>query len=334
MSAPALSIVIVNYNTFKLTTLCIQSIQEETSNLSYEIILVDNGSVERDPEGFLSKFPAIRLIKLKENVGFACGNNAGIAVARAPVILLLNSDTKIVNNAIEHTYHFLQQDNAVGLVGCKLLSEDGTEQLSSYIPTSHPLLNLFVGENLFLQKFISFTGLFRKYGNHLDVVRDYQKQNHFCEAVSGAFMMLKTEVVKQCGAFDPDFFLYAEETEWCRNRIRKKFRIMYYAEAAIIHFGGKSSRSELVHKQMMLSSFLYSYKVGRGFYTIVFLIYLFNTCSNVLALPLLKRETFQIIREQQKAFFKIMKDLVFNIPAYSNRYGSRPAPLRIKEYQR
>src|SRR5690349_21603761 len=95
------SIVIINYNTFELTCKCIASIIEKTRQVSYEIILVDNASVECKADLFLEKYPQIVLIKNSHNQGFAGGNNTGILAARGQVILLLNSDTELVNNAVD-----------------------------------------------------------------------------------------------------------------------------------------------------------------------------------------------------------------------------------------
>ena len=94
------SIIIINYNTFELTSQCIASVEEQTKGIAYEIILVDNASKECSPQQFTAKFPTIHLIESSVNLGFAGGNNLGIAAAQGDVILLLNSDTKLINNAV------------------------------------------------------------------------------------------------------------------------------------------------------------------------------------------------------------------------------------------
>jgi GT2 family glycosyltransferase len=94
-----LSVIIINYNTFRLTSNCIRSLREKLTGVEYEIILIDNASTECDPELFSEKFPFIRLIKSKENTGFTGGNNLGVAAAQGKYLLLLNSDTELINNA-------------------------------------------------------------------------------------------------------------------------------------------------------------------------------------------------------------------------------------------
>src|SRR5205085_2670410 len=113
------SIIIVNYNTFELTCACIQSVLARTEKVSFEIILVDNASVERPAGDFLEKFPSIILVENKENLGFARGNNAGIARASGDMILLLNSDTELMNDAIAICWSFLQTQPSVGVVSAR-----------------------------------------------------------------------------------------------------------------------------------------------------------------------------------------------------------------------
>src|ERR1700722_7652798 len=94
------SIIIINYNTFELTKNCIESVRFKTT-IPYEIILVDNNSTERPADEFKNLFPDIKLVKSKVNCGFSKGNNLGIEVAQGDYILLLNSDTILLNNAID-----------------------------------------------------------------------------------------------------------------------------------------------------------------------------------------------------------------------------------------
>src|ERR1700761_7305700 len=94
-----LSIIIINYNTFQLTCNCIQSIYDKLTGVDFEIILVDNASVECDAHLFKAKFPNINLIISPTNTGFTGGNNLGVANATGEYLLLLNSDTELINNA-------------------------------------------------------------------------------------------------------------------------------------------------------------------------------------------------------------------------------------------
>jgi len=329
---PHLSIIIINYNTYQYTVNCIRSIKKWVTHLDYEIILVDNASKECSAQNFQNEFPEINLIALAVNVGFGRGNNEGIKVAKASTLLLLNSDILVVDNTIELTYQFLIEQKETGMVGCKLLNEDRTEQLSSFIHVRFPFINLLVNSNPFLSKLSRTLNIPKNY-DHARATYAAQKNTHSCEAVSGAFMMVKKEVIEQCGDFDPDFFMYCEDTEWCRNRIVKKFQIKYYADAAVIHLGGKSSSSLAVQKQTQLSSFLYNYKTGWMDYALALAITALNSACNLVALPFFTRGTRKSIIIQQQSLLSIIPYLFWSIPRYKRAYGSRPYPLLIDEYK-
>ena len=125
---PIVSIILINYNTFQLTCNCIESIIQFTKGVDYEIILVDNNSIECDANLFLQKFSNVKLIKSAENGGFAKGNNLGIKQANGDFILLLNSDTYLIDDAISKTVNYYQQNKLNGIIGCKMLYPNGTLQ--------------------------------------------------------------------------------------------------------------------------------------------------------------------------------------------------------------
>src|SRR5690554_1692874 len=122
------SIIIINFNTFQLTCECIESILDKTKGVSYEVILVDNGSVECDPDLFKEEFPMINLIKSKLNLGFSKGNNLGIKSSKGEMVLLLNSDTVLENDAISICYNRLIREKRVGVITSKLIYPNGEVQ--------------------------------------------------------------------------------------------------------------------------------------------------------------------------------------------------------------
>jgi GT2 family glycosyltransferase len=126
-----LSIIMINYNTFTLTCNCIQSIREKLVDVEYEVILVDNASVECDPNLFKEKFPWITLVVNPVNTGFTGGNNTGIEHSKGDYILLLNSDTELINNAPKICLDYLMQHKEVGIVSCQLTYPDGSIQYNT-----------------------------------------------------------------------------------------------------------------------------------------------------------------------------------------------------------
>src|SRR5215204_1372499 len=123
-----LSIIIINYNTFQLTCNCIRSIKETTNATSYEIVLIDNNSKECDADKFLEVFPDIKLIPLKENVGFGRANNRGAEAAKGKYVLLLNSDTIVNQNTIDETVDYLEKHPEMDILGCKVFTNGGAVQ--------------------------------------------------------------------------------------------------------------------------------------------------------------------------------------------------------------
>jgi GT2 family glycosyltransferase len=329
-----ISIVILNYNTFDLTANCIRSIYEHTKKLTVEVIVVDNGSAERNPDDFLRQFPGIVLKKLPENVGFSRGNNIGIEVASADVVLLLNSDILVIDDAIEKVYSYFQPRPDLGMIGCKLLNEDGSEQLSSFVHVQYPLLNLWINSSPIFHQIARFFPSLDLYANYFEFVKRSQQKTHSCAAIGGAFMMFRRSTLSRYGFLDPDFFLYCEDTEWCRNRILKHHEIVYYSEAAVIHLSSRSSPSHLVEKQSLLSSFLYAYKLGTFNYLASLFIYITSSLLNLLLVFFMKKINRRKHVRLMLSFIALMPIILFNIPKFRRAFGSRTEPLRIREYRR
>ncbi len=112
-----LSAIIINYNSFHLTSDCIRSVISYTKDISYETILVDNASTKSDPGKFLEEFPGISLIRSAVNGGFAYGNNFGIEKSTGEYILLRNSDTVLKEESIFQSLGYLRNNKAVGVLG-------------------------------------------------------------------------------------------------------------------------------------------------------------------------------------------------------------------------
>jgi len=202
------SIILVNHNTREILRKCLKSIGKQTKGIAYEIILVDNNSTDGSAEMVQGEFPAVQLIRNSENRGFAAANNQGISRACGDYTLLLNSDTEVLDGAIQRTLEFMERHPEAGVVGCKLLNRDGTLQPSC---RSFPsVLNLFT-ESFFLYIIFKRSNLFGKYHmtffNH-ESIREV-------DVVKGAYMMIRKEVFDRVGLFDESYFMYAEEMDFC-----------------------------------------------------------------------------------------------------------------------
>jgi GT2 family glycosyltransferase len=233
-----LSIIVVSYNTKDLTQKCIESIVKNTHKISYEIIVVDNASTDGSIEKIRnSKFEIrnpIVIIENKTNLGYAKANNLGIKAAKGKAYLLLNSDTLILENAIDKAYEHLKEADILTI---NLKNEDMTNQQAAGFGPN--LFNIFcwaffIDDLPFLGKMI-----------HPYQISDksFFNKSHQVDWVMGAFLMMTSRVVEKIGFLDEKIFMYGEEMEFCKRAKLKKFKIMYFAVPSIIHFGMGSAES-------------------------------------------------------------------------------------------
>ncbi len=231
-----LSIVIVNYNTEKLLKSCLESVYAGSNGTPLDIWVVDNHSRDDSVAMVKSLFPRVKVIENPSNVGFSRANNLVISQSRSDFILLLNPDTVIIDDAIERVVKFMREHPEVGIVGCKVLNRDGTLQLACRrsIPTPEVA-------------FYRLTGLSRLFPQSRTMARynmtyESPDRTHEVDAVSGAFLMIRRDVVDQIGPLDERFFMYGEELDWCLRAKRAGWTVMYYPEARIVHYKGESTK--------------------------------------------------------------------------------------------
>ena len=234
MSMIDVSIIIVNWNTKKLLQDCLKSVFEQTKGVNIEVIVVDNASTDGSQDMVGKEFPVVVLIKNKENRGFAAANNQGIAVARGRYVLLLNSDTIVLEDVIAKTTAFADANPAAGVVGCRVLNPDRSLQPTCFMFPS--VLNMFLSSTYLYKIFPKsrFFGRERMTWWDRNDVREV-------DVVTGCFMLIRREAIEQVGVFDEQFFMYAEETDWCYRFKEKDWKIMFAPVGEIVHYGGQSS---------------------------------------------------------------------------------------------
>ena len=229
------SVVVVNYNTFDLTCNCIRSIVTFTKDTTYEIILVDNASIDRPTEALADLFPKLTIIKSQENVGFAKGNNLGIAHAKGKYILLLNSDTVLINDAITLIKNFLDLNPEVATASARLEDVDGTAQHNCQ---RFPSIRYKLFELLRLQKLLG-----KSVGAKvlLGPFFDYNSIT-YPDWVWGTFFMFRKEHLELLPGkkLADDFFMYGEDMQWCMEFRKLGFKVAFVPQARVIHLLGKS----------------------------------------------------------------------------------------------
>lgn len=236
--APKVSIAIVNWNTRDLLEACLGSIFKETTAFPVEVIVVDNNSNDGSCEMVKKIFKQVTLIENPENLGFARGTNQGLQSARGEYALMLNSDTVILDGAIEKTVAFADSHPEAAGIGCKLVYPDGRFQNSCF-----RLPNLFgtVMESVFLAHSFkrSYILNWNRYG-----CRDHDwKTYREVDCVMGSFVLLRRSILEDVGLLDNDYFMYGEETDLCYRIKKAGWKIYYYPDATIVHVHGGSQKT-------------------------------------------------------------------------------------------
>lgn len=233
VEGPDVTIIIVSYQTRDMTLACIRSVIDQTSATSYEIIVLDNASMDGSADAIRSSFPDIHLIASDQNLGFARANNVAAARARGRRLLLLNPDTVILDHAIDRLHAFATKHPTCGIWGGRTVFADGTLNPAScwHRATLWSLFCLALGLTQFRDSpLFNWEG----YGGW---ARDTERQ---VDIVTGCFFLIDRVLWDQCRGFDPVFFMYGEEADLCLRARRFGARPMITPDATIIHYGHAS----------------------------------------------------------------------------------------------
>ena len=231
-----LSVVIVSWNVRDLLRQCLSTLAD-SHPLSLKVIVVDNASADDSVDMLRAEFPAVQLVANPDNRGFPAANNQGIAVAHGRYILLLNSDTEVVGDALATMVAFADAHPDVGVVGPQLLNPDGSVQSSR---RRLPTLATAFFESTWLQPYAPRRLLERYY-----VLDQPDDATLDVDWVKGAALMARREAIEQVGLLDEGFFMYSEELDWCRRFREAGWRVVYLSTAQITHHEGKSSEQVL-----------------------------------------------------------------------------------------
>lgn len=237
-----LSIIIVSWNTRDLLRACLKSIYAQRSGLDFEVFVIDNASRDGSPQMVRRDFPKVQLFKNAENLGFARACNQGLRRAQGCYVVLLNPDTRLLDDAFGHMVAFLDKHPDIGALGPRIVDADGSVDVrcARRLPT-------LAGE------FFEKTRLDRRYphsrlfGRYLMTYWDHNDSRDV-EALSGACLMVRREALEQVGGLDEGFFMYGEDIDWCYRIRQAGWRVFYYSDAQIMHLGSQSTN--LVYEDM------------------------------------------------------------------------------------
>lgn len=222
-----------------------ESVFTHTKDLNFEIIVLDNASTERDAGEFKNRFPNIHLIQSETNLGFAKGNNLAIQSCKGEVLLLLNSDTELLENSISICYNDLIKEKETGVITCQLISSGNSTQHNCQ---SFPSYWKYLFEKSRLHKLVSkktkSTYLQGHYWNYTEA--------GYPDWVWGTFFMFKKKVLEALPLqqlYD-DYFMYVEDMKWCWDIRKAGYSIKYLPQTKVKHLlGGSSAKAnELIVK--------------------------------------------------------------------------------------
>lgn len=231
-----LSVIIVNYNVRHFLEQCLHSVFKAAQKVEAEVIVVDNNSVDGSCHMVKDKFPQVKLIENKENVGFSTANNQAITMACGEYILLLNPDTIVEEDTFRKALEFMDLHPDAGCTGVKMIDGKGRFLPESKRGLPTPWVAFY--------KIFGLSGIFprsAKFGRYHLSYLDPDK-THEVDVLCGAFMLLRSEALTRTGLLDESFFMYGEDIDLSYRLQKAGYKNYYYPGTTIIHYKGESTR--------------------------------------------------------------------------------------------
>ncbi|MGA0556458.1 glycosyltransferase family 2 protein [Larkinella sp. VNQ87] len=273
MQNPDLSIILVNYKTPHLIVDCLHSVQQHTTGLTYEVLVVNNDPDLSGKAVVLNAFPTTRWIEMGYNSGFSRANNRGIDESKGRLVLLLNSDTLLIDNVLKRCADVLDSRPEVAAVGPMQINREGKVHTEAYDGFSQLRRYFFI---------LPTSGFFRRMLLRFLPDNQYIDPNQV-DWLIGSFIMTRRETIRKAGKLDENFFMYAEDVEWCW-RLGQQGKMLLLRDAFYIHLEYGSSTDYQERKvthinrfkpQMHVSNLLWVRKqFGIGAYLLLMLHYL------------------------------------------------------------
>ena len=249
------SIIIVNYNTCNLTLQCLSSVFEQTKNVCFEVIVVDNASSDNSVISIRERFPSVKIIESSVNLGFGKANNLGGNYSNGKYLFLLNSDTILVNNIVSQFYNFMESNLSIAACGASLVNSNN---------------ELLISHGKFPSLFQEFSDIgFKKY------YPNYYRQKlalgqtsiegtpDKVDYISGADIFIRRDIFNSLNGFDKDYFMYYEETDLFYRMRKKGLKSCLLPQYSLIHLEGGSFINNSINVRrlkMLLTSKILFYR--------------------------------------------------------------------------
>jgi len=231
MPTPTLSIVIVSYNAREHLENCLHSLAAAPPAIPHQIVVVDNASPDDSVAAVRARWPHVVVVQMRENAGFAAGNNAGIRAGHGTLVLLLNSDTVVPPGAVDRLVDRLAAHADAAVAGPRLVDADGIAELSF-----GPMISPF-GE---LRQKIVMSLHARRVAPVSAWVARATSRERYVDWVSGACLLVRRDAAERAGLLDERYFLYTEDVDFCAAIRRLGGRVLFTPAAEFVHLRGRS----------------------------------------------------------------------------------------------
>ena len=236
-----LSVVIVNYNVEHFLEQCLYSVRRAMQDIEGEVFVVDNNSVDGSLKMLAAKFPEVKVIANKDNVGFAKANNQAIRISTGEYVLLLNPDTVVEDDTFSKCIAFMDSHPDAGGLGVKMVDGKGQflPESKRGLPTPMTAFYKIFG----LSKLFPHSKRFSKY--HLGYLSENEVNS--VDILAGAYMLMRRETLDKCGLLDETFFMYGEDIDLSYRITLAGYKNYYFPETRIIHYKGESTKKTSVN---------------------------------------------------------------------------------------
>lgn len=271
-----LSVCIVSWNTKELLKKCLSSIYRHPPGCEFEVLVADNNSSDGTADMVEKDFPKVRLIKNRENLGFAAANNIEFKQAKGDYLLILNPDTEVFSGSIDTLVKFLDNNKETGVVAPKLVNSDGTLQRSCM---GFPTLGAMVMRQLFLEALMPFNPYTKKY-LMTDFKHDVTRE---VDQPMGACLLTRKAIIDKIGPFDGNYYMFFDEVDLCFRIKKAGWKIFFTPGSTVMHHGGTAVRkwSPLRLSKIWTSSRNYYFKKHYGNF-VLFALYLADALKTLL----------------------------------------------------
>ena len=249
-----LSVVILNYNVRYFLELCVLSVQSALENIDGEIVVVDNNSSDDSCAMMQKRFPEIKLIRNKDNLGFPKGNNIGVAQAKGKYICILNPDTVVAEDTFTKVLAFAESQKKLGIVGVKLVDGGGNflPESKRGIPTPFVAFTKMMGLYKIRPKFELFG---KYYAQHLS-----DDKSGKVDILVGAFMLMERRLYQDLGGFDENCFMYSDDIDLSYRVLKEGKSNYYFHETTVIHYKGESTIKDGIYMKRFQEAMNFFYK--------------------------------------------------------------------------